>query len=319
MAVAVAVVLLAWLLSDIGLVAVGETIRGSWKPGLLMGVAAFGVMTIGRIARYWVLLENKPRLGPLTLVTLVRNMAGDLLPTRLGTLVYVWLVTKRLGVPADDAFASFFLALVLDMVAIAPMLLGAVVVVGTGWESAGAIGLLAGPLLAVSIISLFMLAPGLRLAATVSRIVLPRAEKLATLALDTAAQVDAVAARGALWPAIGLSFIVRAAKFGAHYLVLQSVLVPLGVGWGELGFFESFLGVAGAELSSMLPIAGIGAFGTWEAAFAFGFSQLGLTFDQAVLAGFSTHILTQLHDYGLGVLALIALWRPRFAGRPSGS
>ena len=310
-AIVVSVLLVGWLLREVGVGAVLETLRGVWVPGLLMGVAAFAVMTLARVARYWVLLEDKPALWPLTLVTLVRGMAGDLLPARLGTLVYVWLVTKRLRVRLDDAFASFFLALVLDMVAIAPLLLIALAAVGFGLQSAGALALLAAGLLTISILALVLMVPSLRFAARFLRIGPPRARRLAALANDTADQVAAVSTRGALWPAVLLSFVVRIAKFGAHYLVLQSVLVPLGVSWGSLGVFESFLGVAGAELSSMLPIAGLGAFGTWEAAFAFGFTQLGLTFEQAVLAGFATHILTQLHDYGLGVLALAALWWPR--------
>jgi hypothetical protein len=60
----------------------------------------------------------------------------------------------------------------------------------------------------------------------------------------------------------------------------------------------------------MMPISGIGAFGTWEAAFTLGASNLGLTVDQAILAGFTTHAVTQLHDYTLGVLALLLLMRP---------
>ena len=313
LAIVVSVVLVTWLLRDAGIGAVLETIRGVWVPGLLLGVAAFAVMTLARCARYWVLLEQKPAVGPLVLVTLVRGMAGDLLPARLGTLVYVWLVTKRLHVKLEDAFSSFFLALVLDMVAIAPLLLIALGVMGFGLQSTGALALLAGSLMGISIMALVLMVPSLRLAAKTLQIVMPRAERtqrLAALANDTADQVAAVSARGALWPAVALSFLVRISKFGAHYLVLQSVLVPLGVSWGSLGVVESFLGVAGAELSSMLPVAGLGAFGTWEAAFAFGFSQLGLTFEQAVLAGFATHILTQLHDYGLGVTALVALWWP---------
>ena len=137
-AMTVSVVLVAWLLRDLGVRAVAETIRGVWVPGLLMAVAAFAVMTLARAWRYWVLLEDKPAVWPLVLVTVVRGMAGDLLPARLGTLVYVWLVTKRLRVRLDDAFASFFLALVLDMVAIAPLLLIALGAAGFGLQSAGA-------------------------------------------------------------------------------------------------------------------------------------------------------------------------------------
>ena len=316
-AAVISVVLVTLLLREVGAGAVLDTLQGVWVPGLVAGVLAFAVMTAARVVRYRVLLESRPDTWPLVLVTLVRNMAGDLLPTRLGTLVYVWLINRRLAVPLEDAFASFFLALVLDMVAIAPMLLGALLIVGLGWQSAGALAVLALALLGAAVMALFLLAPGLRFAGRFAGIALPRATRLRSLADDTAAQVDAVRARGALGPALALSFVVRISKFGAHYLILQSVLVPLGVSWGALGFLESFLGVAGAELSSMLPIAGIGGFGSWEAAFAFGFTQLGLTFEQAVLAGFSTHVLSQIHDYGLGVIALLLVWWPSRRGRQS--
>ncbi len=299
--VVIAVVLVWWLLGDLGVGPVVEAIRGAWLPGLALGVAVFWAMIAFRVLRYRALLRESVPLGALTLITVVRGMVADLLPARIGTLAYVWLVTTRAGVPLPDALSSFFLALVLDMVVIAPMLLLALAAVGFGMEASGVLAALAAVLLAVSVAALVLLAPCLRIAGRLLGV---------HTFVDTADQVDEVRARGDLLPAVLLSCGVRVTKFGAHYLILQSVLVPLGISWGSLGFVESFLGVAGAELSAMLPVSGLGAFGTWEAAFALGFTQLGLTQDQAVLAGFATHILTQLHDYGLGLMALLMLMRP---------
>jgi uncharacterized membrane protein YbhN (UPF0104 family) len=133
---------------------------------------------------------------------------------------------------------------------------------------------------------------------------------------STADRIDEVRARGALLPAFGLSLMVRLTKFGAHWMFLQAVLVPLGIAWGEMGFFRSFLGVAGAELSAMLPISGVAALGTYEAAWALGFTRLGLGQEEAILSGFATHLLSQIHDYTLGVLALLILmWPARPAAR----
>jgi hypothetical protein len=173
-------------------------------------------------------------------------------------------------------------------------------------------------LLAVSVAATLLLAPGMRFGAGIVERLLPGADdpdrwsaRLPETLRDSATRVDDARARGALLPALGLSFVVRLGKFGAHWLFLQAVLVPLGVAWGSIDFFTGFLGVAGAELSAMLPISGIAAIGTWEAAFALGFTRLGLTEPQAVLSGFATHILSQLHDYLLGIGALLWLMWPR--------
>lgn len=299
--IVIAVGLVWWLLGDLGVRPVVAAIQGAWLPGLALSVAVFWLMIAFRVARYRALLQHSVPLGALTLITVVRGMVADLLPARLGTLVYVWLVTKRAGVPLPDALSSFFLALVLDMVVIAPMLLLALAVVGFGIEAGGMLAVLAAVLFGVSLLALALLAPCLRLAGRVLGV---------PSFTETAEQVVGVHRRGDLIPAVLLSFGVRITKFGAHYLILQSVLVPLGLEWGSLGFFESFLGVAGAELSAMLPVSGLAAFGTWEAAFTLGFTHLGLTQDQAVVAGFATHVLTQLHDYGLGAMALLMLMWP---------
>lgn len=316
--IVVSALLVTFLLRDVGAGRVVATIRDAYWPGIGLAALAFAAMLAARVARYRVLLSQRVGLVPLTLITMVRGMLADLLPARLGSLSYVYLVRTRAGVPLDDALSSFLLALVFDMVAIAPLLLLAMAIVGVGLEVGSGLVVLAVLLLAVSALGLWFLAPLLRVMARALIAastdagggLLGAARTLGNALHSTAGRVEQVRRRGVLVPVFLLSLAVRLTKFGGHYFLLQAVLVPLGVAWGSLGFFESFLGVAGAELSAMLPISGLAGFGTWEAAWTLGFTHLGLTPDQAVLSGFATHVLSQLHDYTLGILALIALMWP---------
>ena len=316
---ALSAALVAWLLRDVGVGPIAAAVRGAAPLGLAAGFAALLAMVGARVWRYRLLLHSRVGVAPLTLIVLVRGAFADLLPARAGSLAYVWLVTKRAGVPLDDALSSFLLAFLLDMVALAPLLLLALAVVA-GWQ-AGAAGLaaLAAVLLVAALAALWLAAPVLR---RLGRALGRRAggsagwrQRLAKVCRDTADSLEQVIRGRRLLPAFGVSLLVRLSKFAAHWLLLQAVLVPLGVPWGGMPFFDAFLGIAGAELSSTLPVSGLAGVGTWEAAFTLGFTRLGLSGHQAVVSGFATHALTQAFDYGTGALALLALMWPRRGAR----
>jgi hypothetical protein len=100
-------------------------------------------------------------------------------------------------------------------------------------------------------------------------------------------------------------------KYGAYYCLLQALLVSRGQPWGSLGFVRVFLSVAGAELASSIPLPTIASLGTYEAAGAVGFAfWLGLPRDLATLAVTAFHGLSQVHDYGLGLVALLWIMAP---------
>jgi hypothetical protein len=288
------------------------------------GVLAFVVVSLAALAlrtlRYWLLLGRRAPLWPLTLVTLVRNLFVDLLPARVGAAVsYLYLVTSRLGLPAEAAIASFTLAFVLDTLALAPLLLGAALLVGAaplppGLLIGGCLVLLAG-----SAGALFVLAPGFRVAATVAAR-LPRPLGLAAAPLARAAvEVGRVSAVRVLGPALGLSVLLRVAKYGAYYCLLQALLVGQGHAWGSLDALRVFLSIAGAELAASLPLPTIASLGPYEVAGALGLEYwLGLPRELAALAATAFHALSQVHDYGLGLLALLAIMAPGARWGPPG-
>lgn len=316
LSIAVSVVLVAVLLRQVPASSIVSTLRDVHMPGLALGALTFAAMVAARVARYRLLLAHPVGLFPLTLITLVRGMLADLLPARLGTLSYIYLARSRARVPLDDAMASFLLAFVFDMVAIAPLLILAILVTGSGLDAGVGILVLAVLLFVGALAGVWLLGPALRwaagvLAAREARAPSPGFAARAAAALSATAQrVEQVRERGVLVPVFVLSLLVRLTKFAAHYFVLQAVLVPLGVAWGTLSFFEAFLGIAGAELSAMLPVSGIAAFGTWELAWTTGFTRLGLSQQQAIVSGFATHIVIQLHDYTLGAASLVILMWP---------
>ena len=306
--------ILAWLFvaQDVDPRALGPLIGAISLPGVVGYLLVSLVALFLRTLRYWLLLERRAPLWPLTLVTLVRNLFVDLVPARAGAAAsYLYLVTARLGLPLESAVASFALSFVLDTLALAPLLVLAVLFAGTA--PLPPLVLVGGSLLVLagSVVALFLLAPALRAAADLAGR-LPRSLARAAGPLYGAAtEVGTLGARRVLFPALGLSLLLRLAKYGAYYCLLQALLVGQGQPWGSLNFVRVFLAIAGAEMAASLPLPTIASLGPYEAAGALGFTHwLGLSRELATLAATAFHGLSQVHDYGLGLLALLWIMAP---------
>ena len=292
--------------------ALGPLIGAISLPGLGAFLLVSFAALVLRTLRYWVLLERRAGLWPLALVTLVRNLFVDLVPARAGAVAsYLYLVTARLGLPAEAAIASFALSFVLDTLALAPLLLLAVLVVGSA--PLPPLALAGGGLLLLlgSGAALLLLPPALRLGAAAAAGLPGRLAAAAAPLARAADEVRRLDVRRVLMPALALSLLLRLAKYGAYYCLLQALLVGQGQAWGSLDFLRVFLSVAGAELAASLPLPTLASLGPYEAAGAVGFAYwLGLPRDLAALAATAFHGLSQLHDYGLGLLALLVIMAP---------
>ena len=99
---------------------------------LYLGIHLTGVVI--RTARFRVLIsaaqsETVPGFLPLVLVTLVRNMTVDMLPSRVGELFYVGLLNRGLRVPMETCFSSLAISIWFDIMVIIPLVLGLVLIV----------------------------------------------------------------------------------------------------------------------------------------------------------------------------------------------
>ena len=313
---AITVGLFAYLLADVD---VGDlaALAGQAGPAPLLAFAALMAASIViRALRFWILLGRAVPLSLLAGITMVRNLFVDLLPARMGELSYVYLVTSRTGRPVEEALATLVLAFLLDVIALAPLLVLAVLVIGGALAAPAEVLVAASAAIAViGYVALRLAAPVSVMAAGVLEHRAPgRLARLAPRLRLLAGTLADAREQGRLLPALVLSLLLRACKYGSVYCLMLAVLTPLGYTAERLGFFPVFLAAVSAEVAAALPLHGLGGFGTYETAWTLTFSQLGFPREHAVASGILGHLFGQVAEYVVGGLALAWIMRPRASG-----
>jgi uncharacterized membrane protein YbhN (UPF0104 family) len=296
-------------------------------PALAVYVAVALLGAWLRAWRYRWLLQPQPvGWGNILLVTFIRNSLIDLLPARLGSLSYIYVLNKRLGFRFEAATSSFIAAFVLDFLTLSPFLVVSLLAFGIGANS------FSRPLILIIAVAFFSLV-GLvywriiaiaRLVLALFRRLLRSAgmeEKKAARAAAakfelTIQSLAAIQTRGNTIPIFLLSLLIRLAKYISVYALFYAFLRSYGYSLHSLNFWVFILGLSGAELTSALPIKGLAGFGTWESAWALTFERLAFDPKLAVISGLGVHFVTNLFEYSLGVAAILILvgpylWRRR--------
>jgi hypothetical protein len=274
--------LLAWLFRQIDMSLLRRTLSSLHIPALLvfMGFALAGAWL--RAFRYKLLLAPASiGWAPVILVTLIRNLFVDLLPARIGSLSYVYVLNARLGLRFDSAASSFVVSVVLDFLTLSPFLIGALVLVGAGGSASSGLWLLALSLAFLAAVSLVLwrIVPLSRLMVRGLGLVLGAlrletrtwAQKAMDAGHETVDALAGIRSRRTFWPLYGLSLLLRAAKYAALYSLLFALLHSHGFSLGALSPAKTILGITGAEFTSILPVKGLAGFGTWESAWALSF------------------------------------------------
>ncbi|MBU1910330.1 MAG: flippase-like domain-containing protein [Verrucomicrobia bacterium] len=326
--VAVTVGIFAWLFSHVSVRDVADLLRHVDPRGVALFVLASLAMSVFRAWRYLVVLRASgyvPGRIALYLVVLVRNTFSDLLPARIGTLVYIYIITTRLGIPFGAASSSFALAFIFDMIALAPLIAWAALGLGGGslWMLIGFGVLLAGLMIAI----LRWLPRLLEYAGErVARVRLLGAERGRRWkqALDEVVNDLRKAREAGIYGRVFvLSLMVRFFKYASLYLFLFALVAPLGYGWRALPVPRVFTGLCAAEAAASLPISGFAGFGAYEGAWAMVFRMLLFPAPLAKMTSIAHHLFTQVYGYSLGALALLILllpfWRRVHTPRPQGT
>ena len=290
----------------------------SFIPFICFVILSFG-HTFFQTWRYQMLLHlsnvNVSNTA-MFLITMVRNMFSDLLPARIGTLSYVYLLSSRLNIALEKALPSFAVAFLFDVIAIIPLIL--LSVLGIGWKYFSKFAILIpislGMLTGLLIILRFL--P--EIFEVMSKICSKTRflEKGATKLNRTAEEIAGMKRQGIYFRTFILSLSVRLCKYAKLYFLLLALLYGSGYGWNDLGLGRFFLGISSAEFSASLPISGIAAFGAYEGTWAFMFSILGFPKELAVLTGISHHLITQIFGYLLGIISLLILLFSVFKAKP---
>jgi len=286
-----------------------DVLTSVYLPALLVYMTVNLAATFLRAWRYRVLLHPIPiSWGDILIVTLVRNSFDDLLPARIGSLSYIYVLTERLEKPFEHAASSFVIAFVFDFLTLAPFLIAAVLIVALfavlAWKIAEAT-------------SFFRRAATALIAKTRWRghpAVFRSFEKWDR----TVAILRQTRARGDYPRVLAASLFIRLGKYLSLFALLYAVLRSRGVSFPELDFWKTVLGLTGAELTSALPLKGLAGFGTWESAWAAALQLMRFDPGLAILSGLGIHLITNLFEYGLGLAGLAVLAFRRKRDRISG-
>lgn len=273
-----------------------------------------------RTWRYQLLLSlsgYQPGRVALFLTVLVRNLFSDLLPARLGSLIYIFIVNTRLGVPIGPATSSFAVVFLFDILAIVPMILAAVALT-TMVAQIPVVPLLIMAMTLLTIVALMihylpqLCQLGIKIIGWIKLIPSRAARVLIESLESTRMEIIKARAAGLYLPMLVLSVLVRLTKYAALIFFLYALLHPLGYQWTDIKIPAAFLGICSSELAASLPISGIAAFGAYEGAWAFTFELLGYPGHIAKLTAISHHLFTQVYGYLLGASAFLLLLLPQF-------
>jgi uncharacterized membrane protein YbhN (UPF0104 family) len=258
----------------------------------------------------------------IVLVTLIRNCLDDLLPARIGALSYVYVLNQRLGFPFEAAASTFAVGIVYDFLTLGPFLMIAVLAAGAGVSgipSSALLALAVGYLAATALV-LWKIVPISRFLLRVFVALLKafkfdhgkRAavfdEKLRT----TITGLQAIRDRKIDALLLVQSLFIRLGKYTSVYFLLWALLKSRGIPLSQIGFGRMILGVTAAEMTALLPVRGLAGFGTWESAWALAFGVMALPPGLAVVSGLGIHLLTNIWEYGLGLLGILVLEIPLF-------
>lgn len=293
-------------------------VRDLSLPILLTFLCLSLSMSLFRSWRYLLLLKAAGYNAPpvrLFLIIIIRNFFSDLLPARVGSLVYIYLTVTRVGIPLHTATSSFGVSLLLDAISIAPFIIVAVLATSSGATDTIVMIAIGAGILFLGALLLFAIRPLAVISSsflrkktygngTISRLLLQIAGFCDYLSND----LKHYTGTGILTRLLVLSALIRITKYGSMITLLLGMLAVLGYDPAEVSIPSAFLGILGAETSASLPISGIGGFGAYEGTWTFLFVNLGYPKEVAAVTAVSHHLFTQVYGYSLGALAILVLF-----------
>ena len=299
--------------SEVNLSRVFESLRGIPLEILMLYTLVVVTNTLARTVRYRLLVDARAglpptRFTPLLIVTAVRNMVVDLLPARIGELIFVAMLKRVCQTPAGTGLAAVALSLLLDIVVLIPLLVLVALVPLTGPALRQGSLPAAFLLIAVSVVVAVLLWPGLRIFVRwfhTQTIAWSWMRRLTSLLFDTSDALVQCRRSGVLGPALAMTVVIRLLKYGGLLLLFYAVVSSPGMTGVAAGVIDVVVALIAAEVGASVPVPTLMSFGVYEAGGAAAFALLGYPLAAAVMVLLTVHIASQILDYTIGGICLV--------------
>lgn len=305
-AVIITIALIAILLSQIEVTDIVDTLTAIEPVYLVAGFGLYMLSYFFRAMRFYILLDNKVGLKDLFGIVCLHNMANNILPVRTGELSYIYLIKKNHHVPIREGIASLMVARVFDIIAIA-------IIFSISFNLL-TVNFLIVPQLIKTLILSVILAVIILFALIYSKknidyvklpsfcVVVPK--DLIVFLTDRlniiGKEFDMITNTKNITHVALLSAMVWFSSFVMGYLLIINMGIQLDI-WAIL------VGFTFSVLISILPVHGIGGFGTMEGGWAVIFIALGAEKEIAISTGFAYHIIIIIFTILLGICSIVFL------------
>jgi len=308
--VLIAVILVAILLTQIS---VKDIITAFLHINLLCVVAGF-VLYVGtdalRAWRFNILLNKEVSIKDLFLIECLHSMLVNLLPARTGELSYIYLLEKEHGKSTGVGLATLIVTRIFDGIFLAisfivfyflirdlPLIFQNIMMV---------VPVFLVFMVLVLIMVLFYGSNCLKILNKVTRHlngkIIHIGDFIQKKGQETVDSIDTFkTGKTGLPPSVVIiTFGIWVSTFAFFYLLALSIDLPLNT--LQILFASGF-----ALFTLILPVQGIGGFGTMEGGWALGFIAVGLSSEMAISSGFVFHIINLSFALILGAFGYVLI------------
>ena len=255
-------------------------------------------------------ISTVPGTTYMFLITLCRNMFVDMVPARIGEASYVLMLNRGYQVPVSAGLSTLFISVVLDILALAVILIVLVLfsILSASQSEISVENALLGTSLIV-FVSVFLIYAAVPLSQWFSRIMNYTGLKLlirfGRFIVEVGNSIRRVQVREILSLTITQSLGIRVFKYSGLYILFVAVTAASFYEFSSLPWWQVLPAFISAEAAASLPLPTFMSFGTYEGGGMLAFSVLGFAAADILMVMFVVHLISQLVDYTLGGLGLL--------------
>jgi len=278
---------------------------------LFVGFFFYSLGYIFRALRFSLFVEIKRK--KLFSVVCIHNLLNNLLPFRVGELSYMYLLKKQ-GVAYAQGFGSLLITRIFDFIVISVIFI--VSVVSSGFMSSAinpleiVISLLAFIILLLAAMVFFRQRFSNFVSAIFRLLHLEKrdcAKGILAKIHEILLIFEKLKNKKHLLSIIAYSFFVWFSIYASYLALFRGFFI-------DVPFWRVILGVSFVFYVVMLPLYGVGGFGTIELSWAFSFFYLGLSKELAIASGLLFHLAFILYFTLLGVYGIFSFYFGKHEG-----
>ena len=300
-----AVIIAYFLLKEIDLQEIPQTLSRLSIKALLIGFTCYCVLVLAKALRFRALLNLDSGAQQVFPILALHTFWGNILPMRTGDVSYIYLMQRRQKVEATQGIASLLVASLIDLILLIGLVIATVWLLRNELPNSLTVTLLYLSLLLIgsALITVFVLvtvAPNVcikladRCASPLLRLEKRPVSWVVNKGLQVLQELTAFRSNRRFLEVWAYSLMCIVIRFGFQcYLVVEmGVDVPIAQVLFALAFTNVF---------NLLPVQTVFNFGTTEFPFVWLLTHFGTSVEVATVTGFSLHILILLYCLPLGL------------------